>query len=571
MARAGLRYTGQEESVECTWCGCILSDWQFGDQVMARHRLASPDCPFVKDESDNVPVLQGDQEEADEAVLEPSGTVSLPSFPSLPPMQLSPQTSRERQSPEGPTALDYHSEADRLASFSNWSVSFISPGDLARAGFFSLDSLDSCKCAFCHNCVGDWVEGDQPMLEHANLFPLCPFVLGREVGNIPLGQDTQSQSNQGLPYRDETGIRWTTSHQERHSAPEQGSQSLPMVGGKSAESIGILRHEGPTHPQHATLEARLRTFREWPPALRQQPKELADAGFYYIGCSDQVKCFYCAGGLRNWQPEDTPWVEHARWFSKCVFVRLVKGDDFIAQCLAERPPEKVGLGEQGSRQVTEEEVRRAMGQAIVRQVLSMGIDASRVKMAIKNQLEASGNPFSSAEQLITAAFGVQREQERRSNRENLNPSGAVLAGLGEHRQVSNSVGLESGPEDIMEVEPVTLGENVSLTPRNNSNNTSVQTTTTTTPTQPTQVLKEEETPNPSAVANGGPPSPAADLESENARLKEQRTCKVCMDGEVGVVFLPCGHLCCCVLCAPSLRDCPVCRTNIQGTVRTFLS
>ena len=43
------------------------------------------------------------------------------------------------------------------------------------------------------------------------------------------------------------------------------------------------------HPQHATLEARLRTFREWPPALRQQPAELADAGFYYIGCSDQVR------------------------------------------------------------------------------------------------------------------------------------------------------------------------------------------------------------------------------------------------------------------------------------------
>ena len=49
-----------------------------------------------------------------------------------------------------------------------------------------------------------------------------------------------------------------------------------------------MKHSGPLHPQHATLEARLRTFREWPPALRQQPAELADAGFYYIGCSDQV-------------------------------------------------------------------------------------------------------------------------------------------------------------------------------------------------------------------------------------------------------------------------------------------
>merc|ERR1719244_790460 len=65
--------------------------------------------------------------------------------------------------------------------------------------------------------------------------------------------------------------------------------------------------------------------------------------------------------------------------------------------------------------------------------------------------------------------------------------------------------------------------------------------------------------------------PAASLQDENARLKEQRTCKICMDGEVGVVFLPCGHLCCCVNCAPSLKDCPVCRSTIQGTVRTFLS
>ena len=77
--------------------------------------------------------------------------------------------------------------------------------------------------------------------------------------------------------------------------------------------------------------------------------------------------------------------------------------------------------------------------------------------------------------------------------------------------------------------------------------------------------------NTTTPTTSAPGSPKDDLESENARLKEQRTCKICMDGEVGVVFLPCGHLCSCVLCAPSLRDCPVCRTNIQGTVRTFLS
>ena len=54
-----------------------------------------------------------------------------------------------------------------------------------------------------------------------------------------------------------------------------------------------------------------------------------------------VKCFYCDGGLRNWQPEDDPWTEHARWFSECGFVRLVKGDEFISKCINSHPPVSV--------------------------------------------------------------------------------------------------------------------------------------------------------------------------------------------------------------------------------------
>lgn len=61
------------------------------------------------------------------------------------------------------------------------------------------------------------------------------------------------------------------------------------------------------------------------------------------------------------------------------------------------------------------------------------------------------------------------------------------------------------------------------------------------------------------------------LLEENRTLKDQRTCKVCMDGEVNIVFLPCGHLVCCVNCAPALRNCAVCRSLIRGTVRTYLS
>jgi len=61
----------------------------------------------------------------------------------------------------------------------------------------------------------------------------------------------------------------------------------------------------------------------------------------------------------------------------------------------------------------------------------------------------------------------------------------------------------------------------------------------------------------------------AELE-ENRRLREARTCKVCMDREANTVFLPCGHLVCCDTCSPSLRNCAVCRALIRGTVKVFL-
>nr|XP_034334660.1 uncharacterized protein LOC105323696 isoform X4 [Crassostrea gigas] len=64
---------------------------------------------------------------------------------------------------------------------------------------------------------------------------------------------------------------------------------------------------------------------------------------------------------------------------------------------------------------------------------------------------------------------------------------------------------------------------------------------------------------------------AAKLAEENRLLREQRTCKICLDAEVGVVFLPCGHICCCRTCAPKVGQCPVCRTNIRSKMHVFNS
>ena len=55
------------------------------------------------------------------------------------------------------------------------------------------------------------------------------------------------------------------------------------------------------------------------------------------GRGDFAQCFYCGIGLRNWDPNDTPWVEHARWSPDCVFVLLVKGQSFVKTAQRSQP------------------------------------------------------------------------------------------------------------------------------------------------------------------------------------------------------------------------------------------
>ena len=42
-----------------------------------------------------------------------------------------------------------------------------------------------------------------------------------------------------------------------------------------------------------------------------------------------MRCFHCDGGLRNWERQDDPFTEHARWFPRCNFIRDLRGEAFV--------------------------------------------------------------------------------------------------------------------------------------------------------------------------------------------------------------------------------------------------
>jgi len=66
-----------------------------------------------------------------------------------------------------------------------------------------------------------------------------------------------------------------------------------------------------------------------------------------------------------------------------------------------------------------------------------------------------------------------------------------------------------------------------------------------------------------------PKNSSEKLIRENEEMKQQLLCKICMDNDADVVFLPCGHMIACTTCARALRKCAVCRALIKNTLKSF--
>lgn len=94
-------------------------------------------------------------------------------------------------------------ESKRLQTFQMdppWPKNYVDIKKLAKAGFFYAFVDDNVHCAFCQGQVCQWDRDDDPMTEHARHFSTCPFIMGGDVGNIPLGDDPFPGPKRPRPY-----------------------------------------------------------------------------------------------------------------------------------------------------------------------------------------------------------------------------------------------------------------------------------------------------------------------------------------------------------------------------------
>ncbi|XP_061714420.1 baculoviral IAP repeat-containing protein 7-B [Cydia pomonella] len=576
IAKGGFFYTGQGTEVECFSCGGKISQWNYGDQVMMRHRRMDPNCPFVVN-----PQMAGNEP----LVLDRAFTAELAAVPASPPVPDELVTSSQDA---GPTEEDelYKSDALRLLSFINWQDDSISREALVSAGFYHAGE-GRLRCAWCGGELAPFRNLGSlgaPVDIHRRYFPRCDYALRLD--------NAYRASNISPPF---SPPHTPQVESPRNSVMSEGAlhnSRLLARNGQNCTQLGVVgvSGRGVQHPALASLAARRATFAEWPRGRPQAPDTLAEAGFFYTGQDDQVCCFYCDGGLGKWEASDEPWAEHARWFPGCGFVQLVKGADFVAQHRASQLPPRSTSDDRSvnTRQrnpsvnfpVNESQVEEQMDSQQALVALGAGLDAARVRRAIRRRLQATGLPFTSSEALIDAVLDEQLNEESWGVTTNQRFARDILAEA--LREFAPAAGLIPSPD----CDQTSQSESSSRSRTPNEPQPSQEVIVAHADTSQT-ASRDPVSLNSSRLSNDRVSSDSTDrveskkenspvrkklsLEEENRQLKEARMCKVCMDSEVSVVFLPCGHLVSCARCGAALASCPLCRSPVRALVRAYLA
>ncbi|XP_008106262.1 baculoviral IAP repeat-containing protein 2 isoform X3 [Anolis carolinensis] len=557
LARAGFYYTGVKDKVKCYSCGLMLDNWKKGDNPLDKHKQLYPSCSVVQ----NLTSLNNLGSSFYSAFSPPSLSVGHSSSHSP---QQTPNldqvgyfsgsfSSVPQELPKLTEGISHvrpkvansamSSEEARLLTFKTWPLTFLSPSSLAKAGFYYIGPADKVACFVCGGHLGNWEPKDNAMSEHRRHFPTCPFV-----------EQTQSQ-------------------------PGFTVSNLSMQ----------------------TYRARVGTFENWPMTVPVLPQRLADAGFYYVGRNDDVKCFCCDGGLRCWESGDDPWEEHAKWFPRCEYLIHRKGQEFV-RCVQARfphlleqllstsdipvdentsPPIVIRFepGENGS----EDEV--IMKTPVVEAALEMGFRRRLVKQIVQSKILRTGESYKSINDLVSdliAADDEKRDDEKEPQMEESTSDLSLIR--------KNRVALFQRLTCVLPILECLLASKAISSLEYQVIKQKTQTPLQARELIDTILVKGNKAANifRNCIQESDPvlyqdlfveknmtyiPADVSGLSMEEQlrRLQEERTCKVCMDKEVSIVFIPCGHLVVCKECAPSLRKCPICRGTIKGTVRTFLS
>ncbi|XP_060575400.1 E3 ubiquitin-protein ligase XIAP-like [Ruditapes philippinarum] len=410
------------------------------------------------------------------------------------------------------------------------------PTRLASNGFYYNGSEDSVTCFSCGLVYRGWKEGDSVSEVHARYSRNCLHVRGIDETNVRIHTEDSEGATGG--YNNSFGI---------------GNVNIQSDGRSSAPSgATLVQSQLHKHPDFYSYNSRLESFKDWPCRDVKEHEQLATAGFFYIGLGDCVKCFSCGGGLRNWEFYDVPWEQHAKWFNHCAFLREQKGLEFIRH----HSDVRIDADEE-RRTIPQTNIVSGLEELRASERLAPGhhddssadINIAIPDKELKEPVMVEKSPALKSFEQTLGQMGFSEESIRNSFKRieitDVTESSASRV-LDDLLQNSTARDQEQVKESLNTVE--STSEPVG---RSKEEESSIETKNTT-KNMPSEL-------DPSA------------LKEENERLVDQLTCKICMEKESNIVFIPCGHVVSCETCAPHIRKCAICRKLIEGRVKTYMT
>ncbi|XP_006862912.1 PREDICTED: E3 ubiquitin-protein ligase XIAP-like [Chrysochloris asiatica] len=476
---------------------------------------------------------------------------------------------------------EFVEEFDRLKTFANFpSSSPVSASTLARAGFLYTGERDIVRCFSCNATVDRWQYGDSAIGRHGKASPSCKFISGFYLENNAAQPVNPGVQNGQYKAENYPGNR-------NRFVVDRPSETQADYLLRTGQVVDLSDTIYPRNPEMGSEEARLKSFQNWPDYAHLTPRELARAGLYYTGIGDQVQCFCCGGKLKNWEPCDRAWSEHRRHFPNCFFVlgRNVNARSEFDVLSSDRnfsnstnPPRYPAMADYEARimtfgtwiySVNKEQLARAgfyaLGDGDKVMCFHCGGGLTDWKHnedpweqhakwhpGCKYLLEEKGHEYvnnihltrSLEEPLAKAAEKIPSLTKR------------IDDTIFQNSMVQEATQMGFSFKDIkkiMEEKIQTSGSNYKSLDVLVADLVSAQKDSTQDETSQTSLQKE------------------ISAEEQLRLLQEEKLCKICMDRNTAVVFIPCGHLVTCKQCAEAVDRCPMCYTVITFKQKIFMS
>ncbi|XP_023251657.1 E3 ubiquitin-protein ligase XIAP isoform X1 [Seriola lalandi dorsalis] len=452
---------------------------------------------------------------------------------------------------------DFSLMNSRLDSFRGSSLAQQVPAErLARAGFYFTGQADRVRCFCCKKTVENWCMGDTPVERHKEVSPSCTFLSCTHRTSFNPSSDTTltngsiyNEAAEDLEYRLRTG-------------EVVDESTYPMA------------------PHMKSEEARLQTFSSWPSTAPVTPQDLAQAGLYYLGESDRVQCFCCGGMLGGWEAGDTAWGEHTKHFPNCFFIL---GHD---------------VGNIPFLGGTEEEEESSSRQHRNTQVL-MGSFEERlgsfagVQHPIDHERLARAGFYSTGTGDRVLCFrcggglkGWQPEEDPWEEHAKHYPGCSFLL-VEKGQEFVNSIqlqdprrngatsshqnGFSGHTNEVLQSDMAQNAIGMGLEPCVVEKTILMKIRRTGSGYSSLEALLED-------CFNNTPESATAMTEQQDEdpleklmKLQREKQCKICMDKDISIVFIPCGHLVTCETCSKKLVKCPICCGAILQKLKTYIS